>query len=151
MRICLLQARALRLHAQAQALQSELDHKRRRLDAFHSEKLELQRMHEEHKMQSESVESLTQQRHSAAMASQQLEVEQARAALSAERAARDRERTEASALRGQLERRVAEKSGQVQRLQVEFEMAGEQIEREFEAQTKKLQEVRSHAGRSAGA
>jgi hypothetical protein len=51
-RICLLQARALRLHAQAQALQSELDHKRRRLDAFHSEKLELQRMHEEHKMQS---------------------------------------------------------------------------------------------------
>ena len=89
-------------------------------------------------MHSESIEQLSLQKHAAEIRAMQVEVEEAKAALAEEASARAKEWAEASAMQEQLEAKLAQRSEQLRRLQLEFDMAGEQLEREFETQSSRL-------------
>ena len=129
---------ALRLHAHASALHTDVEGKARRLHTAHKEKLEIEQAHREHRMHSESIEQLSLQKHAAEIRAMQVEVEEAKAALAEEASARAKEWAEASAMQEQLEAKLAQRTEQLRRLQLEFDMAGEQLEREFETQSSRL-------------
>jgi hypothetical protein len=71
----------------------------------------------------------------------QVQVEEAKAALAEESAARAKEWAEATAMEEELKAKLAQRTEQHRRLQREFDMAGEQIERDFEAQSTRLHEA----------
>jgi hypothetical protein len=131
-------SRALQLHSHASALQTESECKARRLQSAHDEKLEMEQAHREHRMHSESLEQLAEQKHAAEIRAMQVQVEEAKAALAEEASARAKEWAEASAMQEELEAKLAQRTEQLRRLQREFDMAGEQLDREFETQSSRL-------------
>lgn len=134
-------SRALQLHSHAVDLHADNEDKARRLQSAHEKNLDMERALREHRMHSESLEQLAGQKHAAEIRAMQVQVEEAKAALAEESAARAKEWAEATAMEEELKAKLAQRTEQHRRLQREFDMAGEQIERDFEAQSTRLHEA----------
>ena len=129
-------SRALQLHSHVSDLYAENEDRARRLQSAHEKHLDMERALREQRVHSESLEQLAGQKHAAEIRAMQVQVEETKAALAEESAARAKEWAEATAMEEELQAKLAQRTEQLRRLQREFDMAGEQIERELnEAET----------------
>jgi hypothetical protein len=144
-------SRALQLHAHATDLYTDNEDKARRLQSAHEKNLEMERAHREHRIHSESLEQLAEQKHAAEVRAMQVQVEEAKAALAEESSARAKEWAEATAMEEELTAKLAQRTEQLRRLQREFDMAGEQVERDFETQSARLTETETNLAETEAA